>query len=87
MAFEFRCPYGLVFDEKKLVCEWPWLVPACSESGSSYTRTEYDYRGHTTGTSTGIGVGVYVTGRLPEYSATPVGAGYSNIDYIKPTNR
>ncbi|KAL6254683.1 hypothetical protein P5V15_013990 [Pogonomyrmex californicus] len=82
MAFEFRCPYGLVFDEKKLVCEWPWLVPACSESGSAYTRMEYNYGGYTAGASTGIGVGGYVTGGLPEYSVT-AGTGYSNVDYSK----
>jgi len=81
MAFEFRCPYGLVFDEKKLVCEWPWLVPACSESGSSYTRTEYG--GHTAGISAEVGVGGYVTGSLPEYTGT--GTGYSTIDYSKTT--
>ncbi|XP_014481772.1 PREDICTED: mucin-19-like [Dinoponera quadriceps] len=84
MAFEFRCPYGLVFDETKLVCEWPWLVPACSESGSAYTRTEYDYRGYTTGTSTGFGTGGYVTGSIPGYSVT-TGPAYSGADYSKTT--
>ncbi|KAK0085599.1 hypothetical protein PV325_004781 [Microctonus aethiopoides] len=34
MAYEFQCPYGLVFDERKLVCEWPWLVPECA--GKNY---------------------------------------------------
>ncbi|XP_015603015.1 mucin-19 isoform X1 [Cephus cinctus] len=38
-AYEFRCPFGLVFDEEKLICEWPWLVPGCGVSG--YSRTEY----------------------------------------------
>lgn len=84
MAFEFRCPYGLVFDETKLVCEWPWLVPACSESGSSYTRTEYNYGGYTAGASTGSRVGGYVTGGLPEYSAT-ARTDYSNVDYSRTT--
>lgn len=28
--FEFRCPFGLVFDEQNLLCNWPWLVPQCS---------------------------------------------------------
>lgn len=74
MAFEFRCPYGLVFDEKKLVCEWPWLVPACS--GSGYARTEYNYGGYTAGASTGGGAGGYVTSGLPEYS---------NVDYSRTT--
>ncbi|EFN85614.1 Endochitinase, partial [Harpegnathos saltator] len=81
MAFEFRCPYGLVFDEQKLVCEWPWLVPACSESGSAYTRTEYDYRGYSMETSAGLGTGGYVTGSIPRYSTT--GMGYSGADYSK----
>ncbi|KAL1494105.1 hypothetical protein ABEB36_009756 [Hypothenemus hampei] len=31
-AYEFRCPYGLVFDGNRLVCEWPWLVPKCAQS-------------------------------------------------------
>ncbi|XP_012225078.2 serine-rich adhesin for platelets [Linepithema humile] len=84
MAFEFRCPYGLVFDEKKLVCEWPWLVSACSGSGSAYTRAEYDYKGHTAEISS-VGVGGYVTGGLPEYSTT-AGTSYSNVDYSKTTN-
>ncbi|XP_011875052.1 PREDICTED: mucin-19-like isoform X2 [Vollenhovia emeryi] len=81
MAFEFRCPYGLVFDEQKLVCEWPWLVPACS--GSGYARTEYNYGGYTAGASTGGGVGGYVTGGLPEHSVTE-GADY-NVDYSRTT--
>ncbi|XP_029168892.1 uncharacterized protein LOC114938915 isoform X2 [Nylanderia fulva] len=83
MAFEFRCPYGLVFDERRLICEWPWLVPACSESGSAYTRTEYNYGGYTVaGSSSGSAVGGgYITGGLPEYSVT----GPSNIDYSKTT--
>ncbi|XP_036142688.1 mucin-19 [Monomorium pharaonis] len=84
MAFEFRCPYGLVFDEKKLVCEWPWLVPACSQSGSGYTRTEYNYGGYG-GASTGVGVGGYVTGNLPEYSVTDR-TDYSNVDYSRITS-
>lgn len=84
MAFEFRCPYGLVFDETKLVCEWPWLVPACSESGSSYTRTEYNYGGYTAGASTGGRVGGYVTSGLPEYSVT-ARTDYSNMDYSRTT--
>lgn len=29
-AYEFRCPYGLVFDQDRLVCEWSWLVPRCA---------------------------------------------------------
>jgi len=85
MAFEFRCPYGLVFDEKKLVCEWPWLVPACSESGSSYTRTEYNYGDYTAGTSAGVGVDGYVTSGLPKFSVT-AGTDYSNVDYSRRTS-
>ncbi|XP_048509565.1 mucin-19-like isoform X3 [Athalia rosae] len=38
-AYEFRCPFGLVFDEQKLICEWPWLVSGCGTPG--YTRNEY----------------------------------------------
>ncbi|KYN44389.1 putative chitinase 3, partial [Trachymyrmex septentrionalis] len=81
-AFEFRCPYGLVFDEKKLMCEWPWLVPACSESRSGYTSHEYNYGSYTPRTSIGIGAGSYVTSGLPEYS---VGTDYSDMDYSRTT--
>ena len=27
--YEFRCPFGLAFDEANLICNWPWLVPGC----------------------------------------------------------
>jgi hypothetical protein len=33
-AYEFRCPFGLLFDEKNLICQWPWLVDGCGNSGS-----------------------------------------------------
>jgi hypothetical protein len=33
-AYEFRCPFGLVFDEKNLLCQWPWLVDGCGNSGA-----------------------------------------------------
>ncbi|XP_015438923.1 PREDICTED: uncharacterized protein LOC107193901 [Dufourea novaeangliae] len=65
MAYEFRCPFGLIFDEHKLVCEWPWLVPGYSDSG--YTRTEYDNQGSTQGT------GGYFTGGLPHGSSGATG--------------
>ena len=32
-AYEFRCPFGLVFDEQNLLCQWPWLVDGCGNSG------------------------------------------------------
>ena len=31
--YEFRCPFGLAFDEVNLICNWPWLVPACGGTG------------------------------------------------------
>ncbi|XP_050443697.1 uncharacterized protein LOC126847482 [Adelges cooleyi] len=34
--YEFRCPFGLVFDERSLKCDWPWKVEACGNSGKSY---------------------------------------------------
>ncbi|CAH1115947.1 unnamed protein product [Phaedon cochleariae] len=46
-AYEFRCPYGLVFDSDRLMCEWPWLVPRCA-SGSGLginLGQEYAYGG------------------------------------------
>ncbi|XP_078034052.1 uncharacterized protein LOC144468460 [Augochlora pura] len=75
MAYEFRCPYGLIFDEHKLVCEWPWLVPGYS--GGEYASTVYDNRGSTQSS------GGYYTGALPHdgqggvYTGTTAGVGYT----------
>ncbi|XP_043801156.1 mucin-19-like [Apis laboriosa] len=73
MAYEFRCPYGLIFDEQKLICEWPWLVVSYS---GSYTGSEYDSRGYGTGSTPGTGG--YYTGALPHgYTGTGGGGGYT----------
>ncbi|XP_057372693.1 uncharacterized protein LOC130693540 [Daphnia carinata] len=34
--YEFRCPFGLLFDEQNLICNWPWLVPQCSGASTVY---------------------------------------------------
>ncbi|XP_048268013.1 mucin-19 isoform X3 [Bombus terrestris] len=74
MAYEFRCPFGLIFDEQKLICEWPWLV--AGYSGTGYTRSEYD--GGYYGTGTTAGTGGYYTGALPHgYTGTSGGGGYT----------
>ena len=31
--YSSRCPFGLAFDEATLRCDWPWLVPACDNTG------------------------------------------------------
>ncbi|XP_043514292.1 mucin-19-like isoform X2 [Frieseomelitta varia] len=69
-AYEFRCPFGLIFDEQKLICEWPWLVPGYSDT--AYTRSEYY------GTGTTAGTGGYYTGELPYgYAGSKSGGGYT----------
>ncbi|XP_076680416.1 uncharacterized protein LOC143375318 isoform X3 [Andrena cerasifolii] len=87
MAYEFRCPYGLIFDEHRLVCEWPWLVPGYSDS--EYTKTTYDNRGY--GGQTTQGADGYYTGGVSHgysgetgsqggvYTGTTAGVGYSGI--------
>ncbi|XP_030752102.1 uncharacterized protein LOC115879415 [Sitophilus oryzae] len=42
-AYEFRCPFGLVFDGDRLVCEWPWLVPRCAQGLGVALDTAYQY--------------------------------------------
>ena len=37
--YEFRCPFGLAFDEEQLLCNWPWLVPACGGTRQGRVRT------------------------------------------------
>ncbi|XP_076229730.1 uncharacterized protein LOC116429121 isoform X2 [Nomia melanderi] len=68
MAFEFRCPFGLIFDEHKLVCEWPWLVPGYSEGG--YSTQSGD--GYFTG---GLSHGYTSQGGI--YTGTTAGIDYS----------
>ncbi|XP_059088414.1 mucin-2-like [Tigriopus californicus] len=36
--YEFRCPFSLAFDEELLICNWPWLVPACGGTRSGNQR-------------------------------------------------
>ncbi|XP_066258348.1 uncharacterized protein [Euwallacea similis] len=47
--YEFRCPFGLVFDGKRLICEWSWLVPKCA-SGAGFENIHY-YGGGNKGAS------------------------------------
>ena len=34
--YEFRCPFGLAFDEANLRCDWPWNVPGCDNDGGNH---------------------------------------------------
>ncbi|ROT84212.1 Chitinase-3-like protein 3 [Penaeus vannamei] len=31
--YEFRCPFGLAYDEANGLCNWPWLVEGCGHTG------------------------------------------------------
>ncbi|KRT78560.1 Carbohydrate-binding protein, partial [Oryctes borbonicus] len=54
--YEFRCPFGLVFDQDRLLCEWPWLVPKCV-SGYATSGVLVEFHGGAYGTHGGV-VGV-----------------------------
>ncbi|XP_031788148.1 uncharacterized protein LOC100678219 isoform X2 [Nasonia vitripennis] len=45
VPYEFRCPFGLVFDESRLICEWPWKVPNCNGPGHGDGHSIYAYGG------------------------------------------
>ena len=68
--YEFRCPFGLAFDEAKLICDWPWLVPGC-EGTPGYARPGPD-----------LGRG----GRLLSDRHHPKGAGARGTGIAKPVN-
>lgn len=64
-AYEFRCPFGLVFDERKLACDWPWLVGGCGSGAGTYLA------------SSGIHTSTFVNGGNLEESLGKYGAGYN----------
>lgn len=33
MQYEFRCPFGLAYDEENGICNWSWLVDSCGDAG------------------------------------------------------
>ncbi|XP_044760076.1 uncharacterized protein LOC123317556 [Coccinella septempunctata] len=86
-AYEFRCPFGLVFDEEKLLCEWPWLVPKCG-LGTAVTLNYYG------GVSTNInqydGLGVLQSVKLGGLHG-PIQAAeaktYSNVGFVGLTDK
>ncbi|XP_023316292.1 uncharacterized protein DDB_G0283357-like [Trichogramma pretiosum] len=43
VPYEFRCPFGLVFDEHRLICEWPWKVPSCFGHGHGGDHKVYNF--------------------------------------------
>ncbi|KAF2903071.1 hypothetical protein ILUMI_03115 [Ignelater luminosus] len=84
-AYEFRCPFGLVFDESRLVCEWPWLVPRCGSGGA--IGFEYDNHVSISGarlnTYDGLGaLGVVSLGGLSGPLVQPQAKIYSSVSNI-----
>lgn len=86
-AYEFRCPFGLLFDQARLVCEWPWLVPTCANGaglgialetgtvygGGAYQLDQYD----------GLGtLGAVTLGGLSGTIEQPVAKTYSNVGQV-----
>nr|XP_015838222.1 PREDICTED: uncharacterized protein LOC103314049 isoform X2 [Tribolium castaneum] len=78
-AYEFRCPFGLVYDESRLLCEWPWLVPKCGSGYAVGSEVVYGGAGSVTlDQYDGLGVlGVTALGGLHGPLQQPVV--YSNV--------
>ncbi|XP_044253485.1 uncharacterized protein LOC123004333 isoform X2 [Tribolium madens] len=78
-AYEFRCPFGLVYDESRLLCEWPWLVPKCGSGYAIGSEVVYGGAGSVTlDQYDGLGVlGVTALGGLHGPLQQPVV--YSNV--------
>ncbi|GJQ81807.1 hypothetical protein Trydic_g348 [Trypoxylus dichotomus] len=68
-AYEFRCPFGLVFDQDRLLCEWPWLVPKCV-SGYATSGVLVEFHGGAYGTHGGV---VGVNGVVDAHGSLGVG--------------
>ncbi|KAF7272154.1 hypothetical protein GWI33_015040 [Rhynchophorus ferrugineus] len=94
-AYEFRCPFGLVFDGDRLVCEWPWLVPKCAGAygvgiDSVYGYGTTGYSGKVSGVVPaglllqnydGLGaLGTVKLGGLSGHIEKPISTVYSNVD-------
>lgn len=86
-AYEFRCPFGLVFDEERLLCEWPWLVTKC---GVGLTVTQNYYGGISTNINRYDGLGVLQRVKLGGIQG-PIHAAeaktYSNVGFIGLTDK
>ncbi|XP_066153401.1 mucin-2-like [Euwallacea fornicatus] len=82
--YEFRCPFGLVFDGERLICEWSWLVPKCA-SGAGLDI--YYYGGANKGSSGLIlqnydglgGLGSIKLGGIAGSINKPISTIYSNV--------
>lgn len=84
-AYEFRCPFGLVFDSDRLVCEWPWLVPKCA-NGLGFDLDSQYYYGPQGDQSAGVlgydGLGALGVVKLGGVSGTlekPIAQVFSNV--------
>ncbi|KAK9882955.1 hypothetical protein WA026_001172 [Henosepilachna vigintioctopunctata] len=83
-AYEFRCPFGLVFDEEKLLCEWSWLVPKCGLRLGTVTVDFYG--GAVTNINQYDGLGTLQTvklGGLQGYIPVAESKTYSNVGRVE----
>jgi hypothetical protein len=83
-AYEFRCPFGLVYDESRLLCEWPWLVPKCASGYAVASHTVYGGAGSIAlDQYDGLGVlGVTSLGGLHGPLQQPEAKIYSNVGLV-----
>ncbi|XP_050683482.1 uncharacterized protein LOC126978573 [Leptidea sinapis] len=77
-AYEFRCPFGLGFDQRQLRCDWPWLVDACGDIGR-YEEEAHGSSAHTLTGATGFQGRTVESVNIAAHKSLASGAALNNL--------